>query len=146
MAEGRCWHCGKPCAPYYECKERRLYKQLTYYLDRMIALGTITKHRPGISVTYAVAHGVQDLSDKSRSSYSHRPDDRRCLPRLNGKPIDVQLLIIEALQAHGALSEKELSAAVARRITKAKNDCRNTTNAQRAPAGQKTASIGTPKK
>lgn len=24
--EGRCPHCGKPCAPYFECAERRAYK------------------------------------------------------------------------------------------------------------------------
>lgn len=27
ISEGRCPHCGKPCAPYYECDTRRLYKK-----------------------------------------------------------------------------------------------------------------------
>lgn len=27
ISEGRCPHCGKPCAPYYECEERREYKR-----------------------------------------------------------------------------------------------------------------------
>lgn len=27
ISEGRCPHCGKPCAPYYTCEERRNYKK-----------------------------------------------------------------------------------------------------------------------
>lgn len=27
VSEGRCPHCGKPCAPYVECEERRAYKR-----------------------------------------------------------------------------------------------------------------------
>lgn len=29
-AEGKCWHCGEPCAPYAECYERRKFKAENY--------------------------------------------------------------------------------------------------------------------
>lgn len=28
LKTGKCTHCGKPCLPYAECEERRLYKRL----------------------------------------------------------------------------------------------------------------------
>lgn len=30
IREGRCPHCGQPCAPYYECEERRAAKRARY--------------------------------------------------------------------------------------------------------------------
>ncbi len=29
IRDGRCPHCGKSCAPFYECEERRKYKRLS---------------------------------------------------------------------------------------------------------------------
>ena len=33
-AEGRCDHCGRPCAPYFNCPERRAYKMWSYLKRR----------------------------------------------------------------------------------------------------------------
>ena len=32
--EGRCWHCGRACAPYYECDDRRRYRRRRTYEAR----------------------------------------------------------------------------------------------------------------
>jgi hypothetical protein len=51
--DGRCPHCGKPCAPYAECADRREYKRAWH------------KARSG----------------KQRGSYKTNPDAKRRQPR-----------------------------------------------------------------
>lgn len=46
IADGRCPHCGQPCAPYYECEYRRFYKQLMEVLDREVRAGRLIKTAP----------------------------------------------------------------------------------------------------
>jgi hypothetical protein len=41
VSEGRCPHCGKPCAPFYECAERRGKKQFARVLRELIKEGTV---------------------------------------------------------------------------------------------------------
>ena len=45
ISEGRCPHCGKPCAPYYECEVRRLYKSFDYTLTRLVLEGKVEKRK-----------------------------------------------------------------------------------------------------
>lgn len=33
-AAGACWHCNKPCAPYYECEERRAAARERYHAKK----------------------------------------------------------------------------------------------------------------
>jgi hypothetical protein len=35
--QGRCAHCGKPCAPYAECAERRAYKRAYYHRTKTVS-------------------------------------------------------------------------------------------------------------
>lgn len=44
---GRCPHCGKPCAPYYECNDRRFYKRVMSALRKMVRLGIIHSPKAG---------------------------------------------------------------------------------------------------
>ncbi len=50
---GRCPHCGKPCAPYYECATRRFQKRLRYHMNRRVRL----------SIFYRTADGAYGLTD-----------------------------------------------------------------------------------
>lgn len=43
ISEGRCPHCGKPCAPFHECYERRFYKRFWTALDKAIKEGRVTQ-------------------------------------------------------------------------------------------------------
>lgn len=42
ISEGGCPHCGKPCAPFFECAERRAFKLMGLYLRKLIKDGEIT--------------------------------------------------------------------------------------------------------
>lgn len=44
VASGRCPHCGKECAPFYECADRRTYKGLCRELQRLVKAGLIKKN------------------------------------------------------------------------------------------------------
>lgn len=59
LMEGRCPHCGKPCAPYSECQERRAKKRLFGYLAKGIKNGDIIRTSPGFYM----------LSDAGRAKY-----------------------------------------------------------------------------
>jgi hypothetical protein len=74
-AKGCCPHCGKPCAPYYECEERRAYK-MAHRRARRLALGPIVS----ASGQWIAAH-----SNKVVPSYTAKPDDVRRQPREHAK-------------------------------------------------------------
>lgn len=90
MAEGRCPHCGKPCAPYAECEERRTYKRISVALRRMHSVGLVKR----------VKRGVYKGTPKEQfavfvTKVSGRKGDRRFLPKLGAKPTNPEELIME---------------------------------------------------
>lgn len=40
-SEGRCPHCGKPCAPFFACKERRESQRMSRILREMVNEGLV---------------------------------------------------------------------------------------------------------
>ena len=44
---GLCPHCGKPCAPYYECDDRRLKHGFDRALRELIKIGMVGKTEDG---------------------------------------------------------------------------------------------------
>lgn len=52
ISEGKCPHCGKSCAPFYECEERREYKRISrkgeiipdYYIKLLLKQNTTLKN------------------------------------------------------------------------------------------------------
>jgi hypothetical protein len=42
-SSGRCPHCGKPCAPFYECETRRFYKRMLSHLNKAARIGILLK-------------------------------------------------------------------------------------------------------
>ena len=53
VAENVCPHCGKLCAPYYACHDRRYKKRMCYILNRMADLGEIRKIGQGRGIKFA---------------------------------------------------------------------------------------------
>lgn len=45
---GNCPHCGKTCAPYAECPERRTYKAISMALSTLVRVGKIQKIKRGL--------------------------------------------------------------------------------------------------
>lgn len=56
--EGRCWHCGKPCAPWYECEDRRKYKYARYQKssESRVKYRRPRKRKQGPNGSYDTAH------------------------------------------------------------------------------------------
>ena len=70
-ASGRCPHCGEPCAPYYECAERRAYKN-AQRRARLRGLGPIVlRHGNWVAVN----------SNEIIAPYTSRSADVRRAPR-----------------------------------------------------------------
>ena len=46
--EGKCPHCGKLCAPYSECQERRNSKRIAHVLGRLVKLGELIRVSRGV--------------------------------------------------------------------------------------------------
>ncbi len=44
---GKCPHCGKSCAPFYECEQRRFYKRLSYAMKKGVRLGMFYQTEDG---------------------------------------------------------------------------------------------------
>lgn len=66
ISEDRCPHCGKPCAPYYECEERRKYKRLSRKREIIPAYyirGLLTQN------TYLEIHDIPDELVKFKRSH-----------------------------------------------------------------------------
>ena len=95
-AQGRCPHCGKSCAPYYECEDRRLNKKVYRTLNRMVLSGELTqegdlykkeKHEPWIKIRCL--------------SYNTKLEDRRNLPRIGKQYVDLETICVEILREAG---------------------------------------------
>jgi hypothetical protein len=74
-SEGRCTHCGKECAPYAECEERRAYRQAMRFMNRLERIG-LAKKRDGRFLIL--------VGDATVNCYWTKPNDSRLLPRIRG--------------------------------------------------------------
>ena len=92
VREGRCPHCGQPCAPYYECATRRFHKKLDNFLRRLLKAGVM--RREGHKY-FAVA---EDFS--SVITYNICDEDRRHLPRRGNHPMKVEQLLLDIIVQH----------------------------------------------
>lgn len=95
IREGRCPHCGQPCAPYYECDKRRFYKKMEKCLRRLVK-ERVLRCEDG---RYLHNEG-SDEKFNNIVTYSISPDDRRKLARIKNRPIDLKQLLREILFAH----------------------------------------------
>lgn len=100
VQEGRCPHCGKPCAPYYECDDRRAQKRILYVLHRLRKAGLISResHGRGCEATWRKINGAD--FDSIKTKISGRTGDSRKQPRLNNRPVDSEAIFLEILRAN----------------------------------------------
>lgn len=121
VAEGRCPHCGKSCAPYYECEDRRFYKRSYRILQELVKKG-ILKRR--ISATNTVWYKGSNKSIKLEGrakGYFISLDDRRYLPRIGKKYIDMKAIIEDTIKNQkGVFTEDEIHEQVLLQIKKLK--------------------------
>lgn len=75
--QGLCPHCGRGCAPYFECDVRRLEKNVRRLIDRM--------HKQGAAEP--IGRGWV-LTGKPYRGKTIKPNDARHLPRFAKRPID----------------------------------------------------------
>lgn len=79
VAKGKCPHCGKPCAPFYECETRRFAKRLSHalrWLEKAGIVRRIVRREPEGGWIF-----VKEAPLKTRRSGG--PKDGRGLPRLD---------------------------------------------------------------
>jgi len=79
VREGRCPHCGKPCAPYYECDTRRGIKRVTYYLKKLEKAGVVERIKTETGTLWR--HTGKPPKYKVVSKRSGGPNDFRHMPR-----------------------------------------------------------------
>lgn len=89
ISEGRCPHCGKPCAPYVECPERRTYKRISVALRRMYSVGLVQRVKRGLYKGTPDEQFAVFVTKKSG-----RNGDKRFLPKLGAKPTNPDDLIM----------------------------------------------------
>ena len=75
VTAGKCPHCGKPCAPFYECETRRFAKRLSHALRRLEKAEIVRREPEGGWIF------VKEAPLKTRRSGD--PKDGRGLPRLD---------------------------------------------------------------
>ena len=91
IKKGCCPHCGKPCAPYYECEDRREKKNINRMLNQMSRAKIITKEQD---------HPWEPALYKARRKW----------PRIGKKYVDITNLCEVILrEKRGPLSVEELS-------------------------------------
>lgn len=119
VSEGRCPHCGKPCAPFYECDERRIYKKANRTLQYLVNLGIITKtrHSNGRNTYKGVASSPKLIG--RQQGYVTKSTDCRHLPRIGKKYFNVENLIMDEL-GENALTGEEIDKLVWDKITASK--------------------------
>ncbi len=89
ISEGRCPHCGKPCAPYFECAERREYKRFNYYLGRMVRAGLLSQTKRKTGNLYKMRDSSVEIV------FYDRHTDKRNLPRIGKKYLDIENMILQ---------------------------------------------------
>jgi hypothetical protein len=88
ISEGRCPHCGKLCAPYSICVERRVYKKMMRMLSRMVHAGHLVRNGNLYSAP-------QKYPTAALIFYRTRDTDRRLLPRIRRNPADEETVFGE---------------------------------------------------
>lgn len=110
ISEGRCPHCGKPCAPYSVCASRRLYKKVMRMIRRMTEAGALIK----VGNRYSRGSGANPYT------YRTSDGDRRLLPRIGRKPADdaaVTSVCLDIIRERGGpMTETEIAAEYAKRV------------------------------
>lgn len=102
IVQGKCPHCGNPCAPYYECEERRINKKMSRLLNRMVLAGLISKsENPGKPTLYSKEPHEPQIKIKVLE-YEIKPGDRRNLPRIGKKFVDIEDICTKILREEGA--------------------------------------------
>jgi len=106
VGAGRCPHCGKTCAPYYECEDRRAYKKSNIALQNMVKVGMLfCKKQPDGTNLYKLKN-----SDIRIVSHKTSDNDRRNLPRLGKKYINAKKMILDIFKENNrALHVDEVS-------------------------------------
>ena len=107
--EGRCPHCGQPCAPYYECDERRAYKKSNTTLRYLVKLGILSCRRlPDGTNLYQHKEGGTPLKGRAKG-YKIKANDIRYGPRVNKKFVNYSKIIDDIFKNNNrALSEDEI--------------------------------------
>lgn len=98
-SEGRCPHCGKPCAPFAECDDRRAWKGVHRVLSRGVKDGIFKKTAGG--------YQLKDATIKVVTKVSGRKGDRRFLPKFAYMPTDPEEAVEWAL-FEGPLTEEQI--------------------------------------
>jgi hypothetical protein len=113
LREGRCAHCGKPCAPYLECDDRRTYKKINRIMRRLVECGFAERVRPG--VIKVTPDGQFAPMVMKRSGADH---DKRLWPRIADMPVSVDALVHAAVLdvAHASANRIFTEAQVEARI------------------------------
>ncbi len=102
---GRCPHCGKPCAPFYECDERRNYEKSKKLLNRMVDTGFLKKRREGVFNLYSVDNPNAEMPVTREC----RDDDMRYMPRIGKQYINWDELFVRVLKEENKpMSEKDI--------------------------------------
>lgn len=106
VESGRCPHCGKPCAPFYECWERRESKKLNRLLKRWVACGFLGKRKDGHWSIYWV---IDQSKSEDIVTYKKSEDDCRDLPRIGKQYFDFDEIFVTVLEKEGRpMTEKEI--------------------------------------
>lgn len=126
--KGHCPHCGKPCAPYYECKERREKKNFRRLLNHMEKVGIIIKKQvnPWEKALYQSNSIVPILPERTRHGYMNHEGDRRLWPRIGKKYFsneDIQKMAVSVLKEEGhPLHEDVITDRIFQKITEIKEE------------------------
>jgi len=65
----RCPHCGKPCAPYSECEERRAYKRTRNEIKIWVKIGALSKLGHGKYHINSLVPIIERIFKKSHLTY-----------------------------------------------------------------------------
>ncbi len=123
ISQGKCPHCGKPCAPFYECEDRRKRKSMSKLLRRMVWAGILSREiKPGKPTLYSKVEQETKIEYRGRKISSW---DRRFFPRINKKYINIEEICIEILrEEENPLHIKELYKRFLQKLSKMKSEMR----------------------
>ena len=117
LREGRCPHCGKPCAPYAECDDRRKTKNVYRVAKRFVAAGMVSARKGERGrVWWKLTNSDPSLMPVSK--VSGRDGDKRFWPKIADTPVSVEALVHAAALdvAHASSNETFTEAHVETRI------------------------------
>ena len=92
IAAGKCPHCGKQSAPFYECQDRRTYKKIFRILARGAKVGAVVKIKSKGRTTWRFP--LNPAAWPAERPLKKRRD-KRLLPKFGDKPFKYEKLIVE---------------------------------------------------